>query len=113
MPDYAEAKAREAAEREAREQHRQVEAQRRAAAQQQEIRREYTTSTTGLPNPYANYSTTRDTYPGESAQREAAQNAGQSSQPVQPAKADPRIGRNDPCPCGSGKKYKNCHGRDL
>ncbi|MBR6418659.1 MAG: SEC-C domain-containing protein, partial [Bacteroidales bacterium] len=22
-------------------------------------------------------------------------------------------GRNDPCPCGSGKKYKNCHGRDL
>ena len=113
VPDYAEAKAREAAEREAREQHRQVEAQRRAAAQQQEIRREYTTSTTGLPNPYANYSTTRDTYPGESAQREAAQNAGQSSQPVQPAKADPRIGRNDPCPCGSGKKYKNCHGRDL
>jgi len=25
--------------------------------------------------------------------------------------ADPRIGRNDPCPCGSGKKYKHCHGR--
>jgi len=24
---------------------------------------------------------------------------------------DPRIGRNDPCPCGSGKKYKQCHGR--
>ena len=24
----------------------------------------------------------------------------------------PVIGRNDPCPCGSGKKYKNCHGRD-
>ena len=23
----------------------------------------------------------------------------------------PKIGRNDPCPCGSGKKYKNCHGR--
>jgi len=22
----------------------------------------------------------------------------------------PRVGRNDPCPCGSGKKYKNCHG---
>jgi len=27
-----------------------------------------------------------------------------------PVKADPKIGRNDPCPCGSGKKYKNCHG---
>ncbi|MBR4224641.1 MAG: SEC-C domain-containing protein, partial [Oscillospiraceae bacterium] len=24
-----------------------------------------------------------------------------------------KIGRNDPCPCGSGKKYKNCHGRDV
>jgi preprotein translocase subunit SecA len=23
----------------------------------------------------------------------------------------PRVGRNDPCPCGSGKKYKHCHGR--
>ena len=25
----------------------------------------------------------------------------------------PKIGRNDPCPCGSGKKYKNCHGRNA
>ena len=25
----------------------------------------------------------------------------------------PKIGRNDPCPCGSGKKYKNCHGKGL
>jgi preprotein translocase subunit SecA len=23
----------------------------------------------------------------------------------------PKVGRNDPCPCGSGKKYKACHGR--
>ncbi|HEX3728276.1 MAG TPA: SEC-C metal-binding domain-containing protein [Opitutaceae bacterium] len=22
----------------------------------------------------------------------------------------PKVGRNDPCPCGSGKKYKHCHG---
>jgi preprotein translocase subunit SecA len=29
--------------------------------------------------------------------------------PVQPARAVPRVGRNDPCPCGSGKKYKKCH----
>lgn len=28
-----------------------------------------------------------------------------------PKKAENKIGRNDPCPCGSGKKYKNCHGR--
>ena len=30
-----------------------------------------------------------------------------------PVKVDKRVGRNDPCPCGSGKKYKNCHGKDL
>ena len=23
----------------------------------------------------------------------------------------PKVGRNDPCPCGSGRKYKNCHGK--
>ena len=27
-----------------------------------------------------------------------------------PVRVDPKVGRNDPCPCGSGKKYKNCHG---
>lgn len=30
-----------------------------------------------------------------------------------PVQAGPKIGRNDPCPCGSGKKYKACHGRGL
>ena len=30
---------------------------------------------------------------------------------VRPLHAAPRIGRNDPCPCGSGKKYKQCHGK--
>jgi len=30
-----------------------------------------------------------------------------------PAKAAPKIGRNDPCPCGSGKKFKQCHGKAL
>ncbi len=31
----------------------------------------------------------------------------------QPISVGPKIGRNDPCPCGSGKKYKACHGKDL
>ena len=31
----------------------------------------------------------------------------------EPVKVGPKIGRNDPCPCGSGKKYKNCHGKDA
>ena len=30
--------------------------------------------------------------------------------PVPAARAFPKVGRNDPCPCGSGKKYKSCHG---
>ena len=30
---------------------------------------------------------------------------------VQAALAEPKVGRNDPCPCGSGKKYKHCHGQ--
>ncbi len=30
-----------------------------------------------------------------------------------PIHVDKRVGRNDPCPCGSGKKYKNCHGAGL
>ena len=29
----------------------------------------------------------------------------------QPVKLDQKVGRNDPCPCGSGKKYKKCHGQ--
>jgi preprotein translocase subunit SecA len=30
---------------------------------------------------------------------------------VQPVRAEKKVGRNEPCPCGSGKKYKNCHGK--
>jgi len=30
-----------------------------------------------------------------------------------PVSVGPKIGRNDPCPCGSGKKYKHCHGKDA
>jgi preprotein translocase subunit SecA len=31
----------------------------------------------------------------------------------EPIKVGPKIGRNDPCPCGSGKKYKQCHGKGM
>ena len=42
-----------------------------------------------------------------------AQEAGERiSQPrAEPVVADPKINRNEPCPCGSGKKYKSCHGK--
>lgn len=32
---------------------------------------------------------------------------------TQPVRVEKKVGRNDPCPCGSGKKYKNCHGKDI
>ena len=35
-----------------------------------------------------------------------------SSIKQEPVRVGPKVGRNDPCPCGSGKKYKACHGRD-
>jgi preprotein translocase subunit SecA len=43
-----------------------------------------------------------------SDQDSAASSANATSQPIQ---AGPKVGRNDPCPCGSGKKYKHCHGQ--
>jgi preprotein translocase subunit SecA len=33
------------------------------------------------------------------------------NQKVEPVRVEKKVGRNDPCPCGSGKKYKQCHGR--
>lgn len=41
------------------------------------------------------------------------QNTAQVEKKPEPVRVGPKIGRNDPCPCGSGKKYKNCHGRDA
>jgi preprotein translocase subunit SecA len=34
-----------------------------------------------------------------------------AARPTQPIRVEQKVGRNDPCPCGSGKKYKHCHGR--
>ncbi len=34
-----------------------------------------------------------------------------AAEPAVSALAEPKVGRNDPCPCGSGKKYKHCHGK--
>ena len=52
-------------------------------------------------------STTNIGYSGRSSQQAQASHAGK----VQPVKVGEKVGRNDPCPCGSGKKYKHCHGR--
>jgi preprotein translocase subunit SecA len=36
-----------------------------------------------------------------------------TGQKVQIRRTVPKVGRNDPCPCGSGKKYKHCHGKNA
>ncbi len=53
---------------------------------------------------------------GDAARRQAAGGAMQQHRQgasVTVRRTIPKVGRNDPCPCGSGKKYKNCHGRDA
>lgn len=83
--------------------------------QQPERRPDVKEAAPDMPDQYKqnNYRTSREALPGENAQREAASARQGERQPVMPVKAAPRIGRNDPCPCGSGKKYKNCHGKGL
>ncbi len=50
----------------------------------------------------------------QASRMQAAAQAGQQDrQKTMPIQAEKKIGRNDPCPCGSGKKYKNCHGKGL
>lgn len=48
---------------------------------------------------------------GYSADEEAAQVQAAQQGNAQVQRDEPKIGRNDPCPCGSGKKYKHCHGQ--
>ncbi|RLD36064.1 MAG: preprotein translocase subunit SecA, partial [Bacteroidetes bacterium] len=43
--------------------------------------------------------------------RNAQGNSASAPEKAQVKRTTPKVGRNDPCPCGSGKKYKHCHGR--
>ena len=80
---------------------------RAARAQRPDIQAATTSRTTD----YSQYRTSKENLPGEAAQRAAMAGAGGRPSRPQPAKAAPKVGRNDPCPCGSGKKYKNCCGK--
>ena len=46
-------------------------------------------------------------------QQQQAIDSSRQQQKQMPVHVEKKVGRNDPCPCGSGKKYKNCHGRDA
>ena len=43
--------------------------------------------------------------------QEAISNSFPQQEKQQPVIVEPKVNRNDPCPCGSGKKYKQCHGK--
>jgi preprotein translocase subunit SecA len=62
---------------------------------------------------YSRYRTEKSELPGQNSNsREGGQVPPQGEKPKpMPIRVDKKPGRNDPCYCGSGKKYKNCHGR--
>ncbi|WP_346863609.1 preprotein translocase subunit SecA [uncultured Draconibacterium sp.] len=57
------------------------------------------------------YKTQKSELPGAENAMEGANTQTQERSKPQPVKVEKHVGRNDPCPCGSGKKYKQCHGR--
>ena len=56
---------------------------------------------------------TLDEYETDPNQQAAAQQDTREQQKREPIRVEKTVGRNDPCPCGSGKKYKNCHGKNA
>ena len=61
---------------------------------------------------YSRYRTQKDDFSGGSTSETAKQDT-RERQVTQPIHAEKTVGRNDLCPCGSGKKYKNCHGSNA
>jgi preprotein translocase subunit SecA len=51
------------------------------------------------------------TAPTETGEVETVVDANTRPKPTAAAASMPRVGRNDPCPCGSGQKFKHCHGK--
>ncbi len=71
---------------------------REAVPETPQRRPQYTESRTDMVDPHQHAAAHQDT---------------RAQQPQQPIVREKLPGRNDPCPCGSGKKFKNCHGRGL
>ena len=72
----------------------QIERQRREAAEREKLAFQHAQAS-GMASPEA----------------EEQANQGQAATPQTFTRDQPKVGRNDPCPCGSGKKYKQCHGK--
>ena len=59
---------------------------------------------------YSKYHTEKD---GPASSSPQAPHAAPAERHLEPIRAEQKVGRNEPCPCGSGKKFKQCHGKDL
>ena len=60
---------------------------------------------------YSKYKTEREDAASQAAQAQAGATDTREQRKPEPIRVEKRVGRNEPCPCGSGKKYKHCHGR--
>jgi preprotein translocase subunit SecA len=65
------------------------------------------------PAPAQRMRTIKDTTDNLGLQPQSLEGEGSRRGKQQPVKVEEKVGRNDPCPCGSGKKYKNCHGKNV
>jgi preprotein translocase subunit SecA len=86
-----------------------VEEQRRRAAEKRPLQFQHESAPAPMAGPDATST------PGESlpppAGRPLEQRTAPPPRPETRVREQPKVGRNDPCPCGSGKKYKQCHGK--
>ncbi|MGL4608200.1 MAG: preprotein translocase subunit SecA [Trueperaceae bacterium] len=83
-----------------------VQVQQQQPLERKQVQRNITTNEGDSAAASAFASAPRPTNTGRPAN---PQNA--AARPTQPIRVEDKVGRNDPCPCGSGKKYKHCHGR--
>jgi len=49
--------------------------------------------------------------PDQTKPSDVVSEAAAAAEKVKPVRTGPKVGRNDPCPCGSGKKFKHCCGK--
>jgi preprotein translocase subunit SecA len=85
-----------------------VEEQRRRAAEKRPLKFQHDAAPTAVAEPPADAEGA-----APAGGRQFEQRATPPPRPVTVVRDQPKVGRNDPCPCGSGKKFKQCHGKLL
>jgi len=88
-----------------------VEEQRRRAAEKRPLQFQHADAPSPTDVPPDAGPAPRAAPPGPAGGRTLEQRAAPPPKPATVRHDQPKVGRNDPCPCGSGKKYKQCHGK--